>query len=155
MNRTNRKMLAWIAAAVITAAPAVFAGPHEGHDHRAMHYGGHDGGINPLIEEMRQLDKVFSDIVSGVALGDGARVRAAVESLHGSMEKTHEGLHAGKVTIAKNPKRVNDFVRMDKEFHGRLEMLAHAADRNNQRRMLTLTKQLLEGCVSCHQTFRQ
>src|SRR5512143_1089550 len=64
------------------------------------HHGG--AGTNPLIEEMVLLDSVFCKVVSAVALGDGARVHTALESMHGAMEKTHEGVHAGMVTLPKN-----------------------------------------------------
>lgn len=48
-----------------------------------------------------------------------------------------------------------EFVEMDKGFHSDLEALAHAAHMNNRKGMLDLTRKLLEGCVSCHQTFRK
>lgn len=71
------------------------------------------------------------------------------------MEKTHEGVHAGTVKTPKNPAKVKEFVKMDKEFHSKLETLAHAAQKNDQKKKLLLTKQLLDGCVSCHQMFRK
>ncbi len=53
-------------------------------------------GDDPLIEEMVQLDAVFREVVSGVSLGDGARVHRALETLHSTMEKTLEGVHCGR-----------------------------------------------------------
>jgi cytochrome c556 len=110
---------------------------------------------NPLMEEMIILDGVFREVVSAVSLGDGQRVHAALESMHGTMEKTHEGVHSGTVKIPRNSDRVDEFVQMDKEFHGNLEALAHAAHTNNQKDMLSLTKTLLDGCVNCHRIFRK
>jgi cytochrome c556 len=112
-------------------------------------------GKNQLMEEMVILDGVFREVVSAVSLGDGERVHTALESMHGTMEKTHEGLHSGSVKIPRNSDRLNDFVQMDKEFHGDLEALAHAAHANDQQAMLALTKKLLDGCVNCHRTFRK
>ena len=114
----------------------------------------HQAGANPLIEEMRTLDAVYREVVSAVALGDSTRVHKALESMHGTMEKTHEGVRAGTVAIPRNAARVKDFVNMDKEFHEKLEALAHAALRNNQKEMLRTTKLLLDKCVQCHQVFR-
>lgn len=111
-------------------------------------------GKNPLMEEMVILDGAFREVVSAVSLGDGARVHKALESMHGTMEKTHEGLHSGSVKIPRNSDRLSDFVQMDKEFHGNLEALAQAAHANDQQAMLVLTKKLLDGCVNCHRTFR-
>jgi cytochrome c556 len=92
--------------------------------------------------------------VSGVSLGDGARVHKALDAMHGTMEKTHEGMHHGTVKVPKNAARVKEFVDLDKQFHARLESLSAAAHRNDQQAMLKLTKDLLDGCVQCHRTFR-
>jgi len=154
MKKAGKKIAAGLVLGLLAAVPAVYAAVHEGHGHNKMHAAA-DNGANPLIEEMVQLDEVFRAVVSGVALGDGERVHAAIESMHGAMEKTHEGVHAGKVTTPKNPKKVKEFVKMDRDFHAKLEALAHAAHKNDQKKMLALTKQLLDGCVSCHQIFRK
>ncbi|MBI5142179.1 MAG: cytochrome c [Nitrospirae bacterium] len=118
------------------------------------HKSGHPG-VNPLIEEMVILDGVFRDVVSGVALADGEKVHNALKSMHGTMEKTHEGVHEGKVTIPKNADRVREFVKMDKRFHRDLEALAHAAHGNDIKAMEKLTGKLLHGCIACHETFRK
>lgn len=126
-----------------------------GEDH-ARHAGAEQPvGPNPLIEEMIMLDGVFRDVVSAVALGDGERTRKALESMHGAMEKTHEGVHAGTVILPKNNERMKEFVSLDKRFHEKLEALAGASRRNDQKEMLALTKQLLDRCVGCHQMFRK
>jgi len=101
------------------------------------------------------LDRVFREVVSAVSVGDGARVHLALESMHGTMEITHEGVHSGSVRIPQNSDRLNDFMRMDKDFHGDLEALALAADANDQQAMLALTKKLLDECVNCHLTFKR
>jgi cytochrome c556 len=109
---------------------------------------------NPLIDEMVKLDAAFRDVVSGVSLGDGARVHQALEAMHGTMEKTHEGVRHGMVKIPKNAARVQEFVDLDKKFHARLETLSEVAHKNDQRAMLKLTKELLDNCVQCHRKFR-
>ena len=101
------------------------------------------------------LDTVFRDVVSAVALGDNERVHQSLESMHGTMEKTHKGVHEGSVVIPKNANHVKEFEKMDREFHERLESLATAAHSNDQKKMLRLTKQLLDGCVQCHRMFRK
>lgn len=112
-------------------------------------------GVNPLIEEMRKLDGVFKEIVSGVALGDGPRVHDAIEGMHGAMEKTRAALHSGSVKPPKNPGKLHEFELMDKEFHMNLERLAKAAHMNDGKGMLSLTKKLIDGCVGCHSSFRK
>lgn len=152
--KKGKKIGAGLSLLLLAAVPAVYAAMYEKHDHSKMH-AATDSAANPLIEEMVQLDEVFHAVVSGVALRDTERVHAAIESLHGAMEKTHEGVLAGKVTLPKNPQWVKEFVRMDKDFHARLETLAQAAKKNDQKEMLALTKQLLDRCVRCHQMFRK
>jgi cytochrome c556 len=115
----------------------------------------HQHGGNPLIEEMVALDAVFRDVVSGVAVSDGHRVHEALEKMHGTMEKTHEGVKHGSVTLKKNATRLNEFVEQDKQFHAKLEDLARAAHKNDGSAMLSLTKDLLDRCVKCHRVFRK
>lgn len=110
---------------------------------------------NPLVEEMRALDAAFREIASGVAVGDGHRVLSAIETLHGSMEKTQHALHAGEIKLPRNPQKVKEFENLDREFHGELEALAKAAERDDGKMMASLTKRLLDGCVRCHGEFRK
>lgn len=122
------------------------------HDHAA--HAESKGSGNPLIEEMNILDGVFREVVSAVSLGDGQRVYKALHSMHGTMEKTHEGVHQGTVKLTKNADKLETFVKMDKDFHEELEKLASAAKKNDQQAMLSLSKGLLDGCVKCHGMFR-
>lgn len=151
-------MLGWAALSLcIVPATAFGEERHEyGHTHEAQESGKHkkDHGSSALVEEMVVLDRVFRDVVSAVALGDGTTVRSALTSMHGTMEKTHEAVHVGTVSLRKNPGRLKEFVELDKTFHARLESLTHAAKKNDQNAMLSLTKELLDRCVGCHREFR-
>lgn len=145
-----RTLIAFAAAALF-ALPGIVSAADDHHRH---HSDANGGPANALIEEMRRLDTAFKEIVSAVALGDGHRVRQAIESLHGAMEKTQEALHHGEVKLRKNAAKVKEFERMDREFHADLEALANAAHRDDMQKMNGLTKKLLDGCVSCHTVFR-
>lgn len=145
-------MAAMVAAAALGAA-TVIAGEHT-HGHAAATHEAAGAEPNPLVREMIHLDKAFREIVSAVAVGDGERVHAAIETMHGMKEETQEGVHKGEVHLRKNADRVEEFVALDNEFHHGLERLAHSAERGDQDEMLAATKNLLDGCVSCHRTFR-
>ncbi len=153
-NRALRKFITVSAVLFFGIVPpaALIAAEH--------HHEGHDAGGSanqvgsPLIDEMVKLDSVFREVVSAVAVSDGARVHEALESMHGAMEKTHEGVHQGTVKIPKNADRIKEFVAQDKAFHAKLEILAEAAHRNDEQAMVKLTKELLDGCVRCHSQFR-
>ena len=162
MNGSIRQVLLIllsIAAVSVLSLPAFGAAEHDEKQHADEHMhappAGHEHGGNPLVEEMVTLDAVFREVVSGVALGDGNRVHEALEKMHGTMERTHEGVGHGTVTLRKNADKIKDFVEQDKQFHGRLEDLAKAAHRDDGKAMLSLTKDLLDRCVKCHRDFRQ
>ncbi len=153
-NRTSALFAASIAMMAVLSFSASQANPPlEGHHHAQEHR--HEQIGNPLLEEMGTLDAVFRDVISGVALGDGRRVHQALEKMQGTMEKTHEGVAHGTVTLSKNADRMKEFADQDKQFHAKLEDLAAAAGKNDGNAMLTLTKDLFDRCVKCHRDFRQ
>lgn len=158
MMKKNIKKLAVLSMLIaLTGMPAVISA-RDSHNHSTHVHPAHEpasAAANPLLEEMAVLDSIFREVVSAVALGDGERAHNALHSMHGKMEKTNEGVHSGTVRIPKNADKVKEFVKMDKEFHDNLEALAMAAHKSNQKEMLSLTKKALDGCVSCHQTFRK
>jgi len=157
-NKRGRTMalLLLCAGMLITLTLTAGAGEHhEGKEHKHEHGPSSTGGSgNPLIEEMQLLDSVFREVVSAVSLGDGERVYRAIHSMHGTMEKTHEGVRHGTVKLTRNADKLETFVKMDKEFHEKLDKLAAAAKKSDQQVMLTLSKRLLDGCVKCHGMFR-
>jgi cytochrome c556 len=161
MHANGKKLMLTIlsiAAAVIVSQPVRAENEHtHGHhvDTQKDHAQSvHEHSSNPLVEEMNMLDAVFRDIVSGVAINDNKRVHDALETMHGTMDKTHEGVHQGTVKLKKNTQRLKEFIEMDKQFHAKLEELAKAAHSNNEKTMLSLTKDLLDRCVQCHREFR-
>lgn len=154
-GRTKGFLLLCAALFIMSALTAVAGDEHQGKEHDHQHGSPAKGrSANPLIEEMQVLDGVYREVVSAVSLGDGERVEHALHSMHGTMEKTHEGVHHGTVKLTKNADKLETFVKMDKEFHGKLEKLAAAAKKNDQQGMLALSKGLLDDCVKCHGMFR-
>ncbi|MFA6056492.1 MAG: hypothetical protein WC769_14090 [Thermodesulfovibrionales bacterium] len=151
----SKSILAVFAALLFIISMMVVSVSTAGHDMHSPPDTETASGTNPLIEEMIILDNVFREVVSAVAIGDGERVHKSLHAMHGTMEKTHEGVHEGKVKIPKNADRQTEFVDMDKEFHLNLERLAEAGQKNDQAKMLSLTRTLLEGCVNCHRDFRK
>jgi len=155
MNRIRRYAVVLFSALLLPAGfPSLVCA---GHDNNAVPSPSPSTTAvpNPLIEEMLTLNSVFRDIVSAVALADAEKVQKAMAPMHGAMEKTHEGIRAGMVTLPKNAARMGEFVERDRKFHEMLEALDRAAGHNHQQEMLRITKQLLDGCVQCHRTFRK
>jgi len=154
MNRIRSAVALFTALLLFAGLPALVCAGHDNNAGRSPSPPT-TAAPNPLIEEMLILDSVFRDIVSAVALADAKKVQKAMEPMHGAMEKTHEGIHAGTVTLPKNAARLNEFVERDSKFHEMLEALDRAAGHSHQQEMLRITKQLLDGCVQCHRTFRK
>ncbi|HYA87017.1 MAG TPA: hypothetical protein VEI57_08150 [Nitrospirota bacterium] len=146
-------MVVYLVLLLLAGFPLPCAALDNHHDH--VQDSAQTSAINPLVEEMKTLDNAFRDIVSAVALSDTEKVHAALQSMHGTMEKTHEGMRTGTVILPKNASRNKEFIERDKKFHEKLNALDRSVRRNNLREMLRITKQLLDGCVQCHQTFRK
>ncbi|MBI1912302.1 MAG: hypothetical protein HYS21_09905 [Deltaproteobacteria bacterium] len=146
MKRMILNFVAFGALMSFIAMPAMAAEHHHASDHssHASHAVAAADGENPLIEEMRQLDKTFQEIVSAVAVGNGERVHKALEAMHGKKEKTQHGLHTGHVTLKKNANKAKEFEKLDNEFHHQLEGLAEAAHKGDQSKMVTFTKKLMD-----------
>ncbi|MDA8098926.1 MAG: hypothetical protein M0042_04810 [Nitrospiraceae bacterium] len=169
MNSRHRSIVSNVVPVLLLLAYSMFGSfahaQEQGMTHEHMHEHMHSASSattpespstgNPLIDEMLQLDTAFREIVSAVAVRDSKRVHAAIHSLHGTMERTHEGVHQGTVKLEKNAAKLGTFVSMDKHFHAELEMLAVDAEKNNEKGLLMRTKKLLDGCVQCHAMFRK
>lgn len=154
MRSTTRHLILFSAVLILAGMPTLARSQHPAHTTHPEHAATVQSGANPLVEEMLALDRAFREIVSAVSLGDTDAVHTALEPLHGTMEKTHKGVHAGTVILRKNPGLITEFKRMDMAFHAKLEALGRAAHHKNKKEMLRITKQLLEGCVQCHTKFR-
>jgi len=154
MRHTTRHLILFSAILLLAGIPTVAFSQHPPHLPHPQDATTVQADTNPLIEEMIILDHAFRDIVSAVSLGDADAVRKALEPMHGTMEKTHDGVREGRVALRKNAGRIKEFKTMDFAFHAKLEALGRAAHHKNQKEMLRITKQLLEGCVQCHSKFR-
>jgi hypothetical protein len=153
MRYTTWHLILFSAILFLAGIPTLASSQHPTYSH-PQHTSTIQSGANPLVEEMTLLDRAFRDIVSAVSLGNTDAVQKALESMHGTMEKTQVGIQAGTVTLSKNAGHITEFKTMDSAFHAKLEALDRAAHHKNQKEMLRITKQMLEGCVQCHTKFR-
>ena len=133
MRYTIPHLTLFSAILLLAAIPTPAFSQHPTHAPHSAHATTVQSGANPLIEEMLTLDRAYRDIVSAVALGDTDAVHKALETMHGTMEKTHEGIHAGTVTLHKNADHITEFKTMDIAFHAKLEALSRAAHHKNQK----------------------
>jgi len=115
------------------------------------------GGNYLLLNEMMQLNKAYRDIISAVALEDSKGIVDAIERFESSqtVQMTQDAFKAGKIQTPKNPDRMKEFERMDKDFHRNLEKLRDYAKANNKPRIRTTVKKVLDYCIKCHERFRK
>ena len=154
MRYPARNLIRFSAILLLAGTPTLAWSQHPTHVPHPQPVAAVQSDANALLEEMATLDRAFRNIVSAVSLGDTDAVQKALEPMHGTMEKTHEGVHAGTVVVLKNADRIAEFERLDRAFHAKLDALGRAAHHKNNKEMLRITKQLLEGCVQCHMKFR-
>ena len=67
---------------------------------------------------------------------------------------TEAALKRGEVKLPKNSNRMKEFVHMDEQFHGKLEALIEASRKGDMKAVQDVTHKLLNGCVQCHNMFR-
>jgi len=115
------------------------------------------GGNYLLLNEMMLVNKAYRDIVSAVAIEDSSAVVTAIEKMDKSqtVQMTRDALKAGKITTPKNPDKMKEFERMDRDFHKNLERLLGYAKTDNRPKIRYATKKLLDDCIQCHERFRK
>ncbi len=50
--------------------------------------------------------------------------------------------------------KIKQFIKMDKEFHENMEILIEASQKGDTKKMQEITHKLLNGCIDCHNKFR-
>lgn len=110
---------------------------------------------NPVQAEMRLLNEATRDWVTAIAQNDLASIPPAISRVHAARLVTEEALKRGAYAPPKGgAAALAAFVRQDEAFHDELVTLLQAAKAND---LPAATRQLgvvLEGCTSCHMTFR-
>ena len=110
---------------------------------------------NPVQAEMRLLLEATRDWVTAIAQHDLASIPPGISRVHAARLVTEEALKAGTYAPPKGGAAALDaFVRKDEAFHDELVALLQAAKAND---LPAATRQLgvvLDGCTSCHMTFR-
>ena len=110
---------------------------------------------NPVQAEMRLLNEAARDWVTAIAQRELGSIPPGLSRVHAARLVTEAALKRGAYAPPKGGAAVLDaFVRQDEAFHDELVRLLEAAKAND---LPSATKQLgvvLEGCTSCHMTYR-
>ena len=109
---------------------------------------------NPLKTEMRLLDSAFKNLIDSLIFNNPKTIQEPFEEVHKAKKNTEAALEKGLIKLPKNNDKIKDFVKMDEEFHHNMEGLIEASGKGNMKKVQDITHRLLNGCVQCHNRFR-
>lgn len=111
-------------------------------------------GANAVREEMILLDNAFKNLIDALILNNPQAIPGAFRELHAARVRTDAALEKGEARLPKNSDKMALFKQLDARFHMNLEALMEASKKGDMKRVNTLTHRLLNGCVQCHNGFR-
>lgn len=111
-------------------------------------------GTNAVQNEMRLLNTAMQNTLTLIANNQLDGVQAQILTVHPARELTAKALEQGAYKPPKNPDKLDEFVKTDEEFHDKLVVLLKASKANDLPAATTAYTDLVQGCTSCHQTFR-
>lgn len=109
---------------------------------------------NPIKAEMRLLNNAFNNLINSLILNNPKAVEEPFHEVHRAKANTEKALERGDVRLPKNNDKIKQFIKMDKEFHENMEILIEASQKGNTEKMQEITHKLLNGCIGCHNKFR-
>lgn len=109
---------------------------------------------NAVQAEMRALTGAMHTVVDAIASNDLSRIPPALHEVHGAREETEKALKAGTYRPPVNGDRLKAFIAEDEAFHDELVKLVKAARANDAAAAARQIAPIMNGCVSCHATYR-
>jgi len=104
--------------------------------------------------EMRLLDGAFKNLLDAILLDTPETIEAPFHEVHNAKMETGKALRAGKIKLPKNGDKVDEFVQMDEAFHNKLRKLLGAARKKDRQGIKASAHEILDGCIQCHNKFR-
>jgi cytochrome c556 len=109
---------------------------------------------NPIKAEMRLLNDAFHNLINSIILNNPKAVEEPFHEVHRAKANTEKALERGDVRLPKNNDKIKQFIEMDKEFHENMEILIKASRKGDMNKVQKTTHELLNGCIGCHNKFR-
>ena len=109
---------------------------------------------NPIKAEMRLLNNAFNNLINSLILNNPKAVEEPFHAVHRAKANTEKALERGDVRLPKNNDKIKQFIKMDKEFHENMEILIEASHKGDTKKIQEITHKLLNGCIGCHNKFR-
>ena len=116
---------------------------------------GDSGAVqNPVKHEMQLLSVAMHKSLDAIANDELAVIPAEIAKVHPAKVATEEAVKAGTYKPPHNSERMDEFAKLDSQFHNKLRTLLGAAKNNDRPAAAQAYGELVQGCVTCHQTFR-
>lgn len=109
---------------------------------------------SPVKTEMKLLDAAFKNLINSLILNDPKAIEGPFHEVHMAKANTEKAIEKGELKLPKNGDKMKEFVRMDEEFHGKLVAVIMASRKGDMKGVKDATHQILDGCVQCHNKFR-
>lgn len=109
---------------------------------------------SPVKAEMKLLDKAFKNLIDSLVLNTPDAIEEPFHEVHMAKANTENALEKGEIKLSKNGDKMKQFIEMDEQFHKKLEHLLEASRKKDMKAVQEVTHKLLNGCVKCHNKFR-
>lgn len=109
---------------------------------------------NLVKAEMRLLDKAFKNLIDSLVLNTPDAIEEPFHEVHLAKANTEKALEKGEIKLPKNNDKMKQFIEMDEKFHKKVEHLLEASRKKDMKAVQELTHKLLNGCIQCHNKFR-
>ena len=141
-------MKKWIVSAAVSMALSAVVAVHAEEAKNAP------AADNPVKVEMRLLNDAFKNLLVSLILNNPGAIEEPFHEVHRAKANTEKALEKGEIKLPKNSNKMKEFIHMDEQFHGKLEALIEASRKGDMKAVQDVTHKLLNGCVQCHNKFR-
>ncbi|MEK6725559.1 MAG: hypothetical protein AABY54_03285 [Deltaproteobacteria bacterium] len=141
-------MKKWIVSAAVSMALSAVVAVHAEEAKNAP------AADNPVKVEMRLLNDAFKNLLDSLILNNPGAIEEPFHEVHRAKANTEKALEKGEIKLPKNSNKMKEFIHMDEQFHGKLEALIEASRKGDMKAVQDVTHKLLNGCVQCHNKFR-
>ena len=141
-------MKKWIVSAAVSMALSAVVAVHAEEAKNAP------AADNPVKVEMRLLNDAFKNLLDSLILNNPGAIEEPFHEVHRAKANTEKALEKGEIKLPKNSNKMKEFIHMDEQFHGNLEALIEASRKGDMKAVQDVTHKLLNGCVQCHNKFR-
>ena len=111
-------------------------------------------GTNAVQNEMQKLDEAMKVILTLIANDELQGIPPQLKKVHPARQLTMKAVEQGKYKPPKNADNMDEFKKLDDEFHKDLQDLLEASKNDDLQAATDAYSELVQGCTNCHTKFR-